>query len=1099
MKFTKLLLFLLLVLVSKFSLAQKNELINSGEVLNKSIELADSGQYKAALNLLNKVNRSDTNYVSVLIRKALVCHADSQYNEGVKYCKQALLIKDNYEFGQDIYNTYGIILLDMGNYDEALKILDVGIEKYPDHSLLYYNKGIVYIRKEKYDLAEAWFQKTLVVNPYAYAAHYFLAVSAVLQGKIVPAYLSYMSYLLFSPKGKYAGKAINMLQQISVNAEEITKLKNERKIYPNANYQEVEDVISSKIALDKSYKIQTELDDPISRQIQAAIEKLTYSDEDPDFWTQYYLPFLKKTYTDKKFNLMINHMFSSVKIPAIEAYMEKNKKQVDAFSGEAAVYFDNIQSSRELMSKRRDTVAKRYFYEDGILLGKGTFSKTGKILLGPWEGYYAGGNLKSKGLYNTTGQRNGTWLWFNHKGEVKAKENYLNGKLDGQQEYYFANGNKSSLESYVNGQLQGPATIYYYGGSIKSVSMYKANKLDGEQKNYQISGDLASVKNYVAGLQSGTEKEYFTNGKLKSTLQYVNGNAQGAYKQYNEQGMLIVEGNFLKDLTEGEWKYYDEDGKIKQIAQKHEGLAEGLYKEFYPNGELSITYTAAKGKINGELLEYYKNGKILSKRTYQNGALISGSYFDKNGVTLSSLVKNGDGSRLVCYGNNGLKRSSQNYNNAGFLNGIDTIYYSSGKIDQLCNYKNDLLDGKLISYYPNGKIKSETTMADDKTHGYYTGFYMNGNIESEGWMVDDQSQGQWSYYNENGKLSSTQYYLDGEPDGYKEEYYSNGQKSVAYKYYRGWLEEVTNYDLEGKAIATDVFHKGQGKFRLLFPDGKLMAETNYKNGEFDGVFKSYYFDGSLERVFHYRAGMLDSTYISYQHGGTKLTEGKYTKGNKTGIWKFYDENGKLSTVSNYKSDKLNGTYTRYFANGNKEFVADVKDDLFDGIGKVYDPKGALAYQVVYNNDLVVAYTFNDSNGKLKEDIVIDNTKGLIKSFYANGKPSRECTYLGNERHGDDRIYYENGNLLSEEHFEYNTLEGPAKYYHENGKIRTDYTYLNGHEHGLCKTYNENGSLKREANYEYGVINGPVKIYNENGKLVSTKNYENGVLKSVNNE
>ncbi|MBB2144661.1 tetratricopeptide repeat protein [Pedobacter sp. LMG 31464] len=1095
MKTRNLIVLILFLFLSKFSLAQKSEIINSGDIITKSLALADSGQFKPALALLNKVSRSDTNYVSVLLKKALVCRADSQYNEGVKYCQQALLVKTNHEFGPDIYNAYGSLLLDMGKYDEAIKIFDTGLGKYPEFSMLYFNKGVVYLRLEKPEVAEQWFQKTLLINPYTYSAHYHLALSAVLQGKIVPAYISYMSYLLFSPKGKFAQSSINMLQQISVNTDEILNFKNNRKTYPNANYQAVEDVIFSKIALNKSYEILTQVDDPISRQIQAVIEKLEYTDDDSDFWTQYYLPFLKKVYADKKFDLMINHMFSNVKIPAIEAYVEKNKKQIDVFTGEASVYFDLIQSTRELMLKKRDTTSTRFFYEDGALLGRGTLSKTGKILLGAWTGYYPGGNIKSQGIFNSSGQRSGSWTWFNYKGAIKAKENYLNGKLAGQQEYYFANGNKSSVENYINGQLQGTITVYTYGGSIKSVSNYKAGKLDGEEKNYYNNGDLESEKNYTSGALNGNEKAYFKNRKLKSVVQYINGKAEGSYKEYNNQGILVTEGNFLKDLTEGEWKYYDDHGKIKQSSQRHAGIENGPHKEYYPTGELSSTYNAVKDKIDGELLEYYKDGKIFSKRTYENGALVKASYLDKSGNALSSLISNGETSKLISYGNNGLKKSSLTYK-AGVLNGLDTIYYNSGKINQILNYKDGLIDGKVVTYYQNGKIKSETTMTDDKTNGYYTSFYMNGNIETEGWMVEDQYQGPWSYYNENGKLNSTQYYLAGDIDGYKEEYFANGQKSVEYKYYRGWLEEVTNYDEQGKVIATDIFDKGQGKFKLLHPNGKLMAETNYKNGEFDGVFKSYYFDGSPERIFYYKSGLLDSTYVNYLHGGIKSMEGKYANGEKIGVWKFYDEDGKISRTYNYSGDKLNGEYTRFFENGNKKYVSYIKDDLYQGYGKMYDPKGALAYQILFNDDLAVSYSFNDSNGKLQNEMPINNTMGVVKAFFANGKPSRECTYLGGERHGDDRVYYENGNLLSDEHLEYNVSEGAAKTYYESGKIKTDFNYLNDNEHGLCKTYNENGSIKRETNYEYGVIQGPVKIYNENGKLLQTKNYEQGVLKSV---
>ncbi|RZK66676.1 MAG: tetratricopeptide repeat protein, partial [Pedobacter sp.] len=506
----------------------------------------------------------DTNYVVSLLKKAIVCQADSQFNEGIKYCKEALLIAKNNELLPEIYNTYGSLNLNLKHYDEAIRIFDTAIAKYPATSLLYYNKGVAYLESDRFEMAEQWFQKSLMINPYMYSAHYNLGLAALLQGKIVPGYISYFSYLLFSPNGRYSAKAINVLQQISIGGDEILKYKDNRKANPGTNYLEVEDVLFSKIALDKAYKPLTSIDDPISRQIQAVIEKVEFKADDADFWVQYYVPFLKKMYADNKFNLFIHHLFSSVDIPAIATFNEKNKKQSEALINEASNYFNLIRETRQLSVNGRDTVALKYFFDDGSLFGKGSTSKTGKVLFGPWEGLYESGNIKSKGNYNSSGERVGNWIWYTFDGGISSKENYTNGKLNGEQEYYFDNGNISSKEMHVNGMLQGKCTIYYYGGGIKTISNYKSDKLDGESKDYYNNGAIKSAKNYLAGLVNGITSDYYKNGKLESTVSYVNGKGEGQYRGYNEVGILIAEGNFLKDNMEGKWKYYYDSGSLKQ-------------------------------------------------------------------------------------------------------------------------------------------------------------------------------------------------------------------------------------------------------------------------------------------------------------------------------------------------------------------------------------------------------------------------------------------------------------------------------------------------------------------------------------------------------
>ena len=197
------------------SVAQHIELINSGEEIQKGIELYDSGKYKQALMLYDQINRSDTNYVRALYEKALTCEADSLYEKAITYCREGLSLQPQREYEPELYNTYGNILLDIGKKNEAIKVFDEAIRKYPAFSLFYFNKGVVYLTSDRYDEAEQMFRTTLLINPYMYSAHYQLGIAALRQGKIIPAFLSFIGYLLVSPDGKYSGKSISLLNEIS--------------------------------------------------------------------------------------------------------------------------------------------------------------------------------------------------------------------------------------------------------------------------------------------------------------------------------------------------------------------------------------------------------------------------------------------------------------------------------------------------------------------------------------------------------------------------------------------------------------------------------------------------------------------------------------------------------------------------------------------------------------------------------------------------------------------------------------------------------------------------------------------------------------------
>src|ERR1700733_5151356 len=93
----------LFILYSNTLVAQKYELINSGEVIKAGTILYDSSQFKKAITMFDKVSRSDTNYVWSLYEKAISCEADSQYNQAIKYCEEGLSLKEQREYEPDLY------------------------------------------------------------------------------------------------------------------------------------------------------------------------------------------------------------------------------------------------------------------------------------------------------------------------------------------------------------------------------------------------------------------------------------------------------------------------------------------------------------------------------------------------------------------------------------------------------------------------------------------------------------------------------------------------------------------------------------------------------------------------------------------------------------------------------------------------------------------------------------------------------------------------------------------------------------------------------------------------------------------------------------
>ena len=1089
-------LVLCLILINSFhAFSQKDPPIRSGELIKTASQFYDSGEYKKSLSIYEQIDRNDTNYVRSLYGRILNYRADSQFNKAMELCKEALKLKDKQDLEPNIYNSYGNLLTDTKQFEKAIELLDEAIRKYPSYSLLYFNKGIAFFNQERYADAESVFKEALLISPYLFSAHYYLGLCAIYQGKIVPAYLSFTGYLLINPDGKFSKRCINILAAISKGTDEILEYKKKRTEDGDENYATVEEILLSKIALDKEYKIKVSLDDPIFRQIQALFEKLEYKAEDSDFWMQYYVPYYKNLLNDEQFEPFIFWTFESVQIKEIQDYNRKNKKNIDHFTTQTAAYFNEIRDTRVLAYNKRADQRIRYLYSNGQLEGKGELTADGKNFVGSWTFYYPPGNIKTTGQYNEMG-RDANWTFYYFSGNLKGKEIYINGKLEDKQLYFSEKRLPTYDEMFMNGEQNGLEKAYWVNGQLYSATMYKSGKKDGEYKGYFSGGQPSDIIHYVNNILSGPYTRYYENGQLKESGNYVNGQLEGPFKSFYENGQLNTGGMAKNGTYDGEWKTFFDNGTMKTRTFYENTKPEGTQEEFYEDGVLKATYTYKKGLLNGESVTYDKDKKPYAKFQFSNDILESAVYFDKDGKQISSSERKNSHLDLDIFLPDGTKRTHRPFNEKGQINGQETSYYSTSQVSETIEYLNGEKNGVGTEYYLNGRKKTEQSIKNGNQDAKITSYYPNGKIESEGWTTGGKASGSWNYYDEMGNLTTSQYMEAGLLSGYKTEYYLNGRKSIEKKFYKGWLEEMKQFDSTGKSLVYDSFPLFAGKYLLLYPDGRKMQECNIVNGAFEGLFTQYYFDGSVEFMQYYKGGLLDSNYTAYDFHHAKVVVGQYKAGKKTGLWKFYSEEGKLESTEPFVNDEINGLEQLYGEDNkiNREIM--YRHDERNGNSTYTDSDGGLLYTIRYEDGSLKAFSYLGKDGKPVPEIKAEHGKLMLSSFFQNGLPSRECQYIDGKLNGADIIYYANGKLRSRDSLEYGIYQGESREYYPNGKQSKIYIYENNHPHGRCFEYNDKGILTREINYYNGNRHGETKYFSDNGTLLETRYYYNGILLSV---
>jgi antitoxin component YwqK of YwqJK toxin-antitoxin module/Tfp pilus assembly protein PilF len=1073
---------------------ENNPLINSAEYIKKGVEFHDQGKYKEAIAAYKKIDKSDTNYHQAVYELAYSLSADSQFTEALKMVSVGLQKPNSY--WPQLYTLYGNLLDEEGQSEKALRVYDTAIALYPTFTSSRLNKGTTYLQLKKYGEAEAIFKECILINPYEISAHYKLGVSAMAQGKVIEAFLSYINYMLLQPGGKFQQDCIAQIGKICKNTDSIQQLVNSRNSNDEMPFSLVEKIVLSKIALDKNYKPLIKLDDPITRQVQVLLEKLEYDESSEDFWMQYYVPLLTNIFKEKKFEEFIYRALSGVNLETIQTYLKKNKDEQQDLVNYLVAYFNRIRDTRELNYAKRTKQPALYNHEDGKLYGKGNLSADGKKFIGNWEFCYSTGNIRSIGKFNDNGGKEGEWKYYHYNGLLRGRQFYKNDVQEGEEVFYFDNGVMSSKATVKNGEADGESFTYYLVGSPKAIQHFKNGQLDGTRKTFYSNGNLKSIETYRADTLNGAYSSYFTTGVLESVAIYKNGELEGPFKSYHENGKLGVEGQYKAGKLDGPLKRYHSNGQLKSKENYADGEMNDQYTEYYDNGILAYTTVFKKGKQDAPTEYFDRDGKKFSIFNFDNGILRSAKYFDKWGKEISFSDRKAKKLDLTNFSPGGFKKVHAVYNDKGFIEGLETSYYTSGKIRSEVNYENGIQTGRSTFYHANGNKQSELEYADNNKHGYGKFWYLNGQISTEGWYQEGATQGTWLEYDELGHLKSKATYRDSDLDGYREEYFPNGKINSITHYNLGWIEDFIQFDTTGKEINRNEYKLGNGKVRTVFVNGKLSGEGEYKYGDLDAPYKFYFPDGSISTSQFYKKGLLDSILRSYYYGGTLATEGTYKLGDKIGMWKYYLPNGKLDYTEEYVDGQLQGKKINYYENGKVNTETEYYEGERHGWLKKYDESGAVIYNLKFEENVPVAYTYMDKTGKLMPEIAIPGGNGKVKTYFQDGKISAEFEMIDGLWNGSNIMYYSNGKIRKQSMEEYDQTQGPYKYFHSNGQVELDYNFLNDNLHGNTKVYNEKGILTQEGYYYNGLAHGIHKNYDDTGKLKDTRIYYYGDLIEV---
>jgi len=154
----------------------------------------------------------------------------------------------------------------------------------------------------------------------------------------------------------------------------------------------------------------------------------------------------------------------------------------------------------------------RYFYPDGQVKTRSTFSENGKFAR--VVSYFQNGNKMASGNYLNE-KRDSIWQFFSEKDEILVSE-----------------------ESYQTGVKEGVSRVYFPGGGVAEITTWKN------------------------GVMDGLSEQYFSDGKIKVRLSYKNGEKNDSFTTWFLSGQPMISGQYNHGHPSGQWIYYNEDGSV---------------------------------------------------------------------------------------------------------------------------------------------------------------------------------------------------------------------------------------------------------------------------------------------------------------------------------------------------------------------------------------------------------------------------------------------------------------------------------------------------------------------------------------------------------
>jgi antitoxin component YwqK of YwqJK toxin-antitoxin module/tetratricopeptide (TPR) repeat protein len=1065
-------------------------LADAKKAIKEGIELHDAEKYDEAAARYRLVTPGDSSYALAQTELALSLLSAKKYDESLAAAQRSLAAD---AFQSSLYSTMGSAYEGLKQGDKAAKVYADGLKLFPYNDNLLLNKAATELNLNQTAAALSTLQRALELRPGRPSAHRLLGLAAARQGQTTHAMLSWLLYLAIEPNGPYSNAILVNLERMAQNVPVLEPKDMLTPVSPNTAFEELDQLITSKVALDAGYVSKVKFKASIVKQLQLIVEKYPEAaDPATDLWARVYGPVIKALRQGDNLTTFTYLILSSAEDKTAQQWVKGNKSRLDKL---VAAVDGPLLALRDQQPLPTGTGRVAAWYDDGVLeaLGPGEKDAQGKMQpTGDWLLIGTDGSVVQRGAF-VAGKRTGKWLVLRPDGTTEAEEQYVDGKRDGIARHFYPGGQLKSESPYRLGKLEGLNKQFGESGEVVETQQLVNNDYEGDAIEYHPSGAVNSRIAMKADKRNGRLETVYPDGTLEVNGTYADGKPQGELLVYYPDKTLEKKATYDQGELNGPYTTYFASGKVRETGQHTKGKRTGTWKEFYANGQPSQEEAYdANGDLHGTIRDFDELGRLQAAITYERGLITRMTSYDAAGKVLADTPTKKGRVAVKSYDPDGHLKDTGEVEN-GYLAGEWKMYYPDGTLREVKHYGAKARQvGVSETYFNNGQLRQRRQYnADGEGEGYFEQYYADGMLSQTGFLHAGQNQGVWKAYYPTGKLSQEREFFKDELSGPMRSYTPGGKLTEERLYAFGKLRELTAYDSTGKVIDHYAQLPTLKELVLHYPGrpAQVMNRISVRSGLYEGPNTWLFANGKPESETPMHSGKRYGHYVARYPGGQVRTDGQYLNGSRYGQFSNYYASGQLSSQGSYRADEPVGEWKYYFPNGQLEkVVAYDEEGEVHGQYLLYNPAGELLLKRQYVGGTLVGYLAPGAPADAKPQPLA--ASGAVQVAFANGKPAATQSYRQGYPDATWVYYYSSGQVFRRTTYQKGLLSGPVLSYWPSGKLMEEENYLHDELHGRCRYYRPDGTLEREENYRAGERSGPSITYDAQGKPAATTYYWN---------